>query len=75
MEGDEIFKVTALLYFKDALVKQEFESCKELVDIAKQYGAEQSEIDEVVTGFLRGDKTAGKQANRIKNLQLLKEEQ
>lgn len=75
MKGDEIFKVTALVYFKDALVKQEYESCKELITLAKKFGAEQNEIDEVIAGFLRGDQAGGRnEANRIKNLHVLKEE-
>jgi hypothetical protein len=75
-KGDELLKVTALVYFKDALVKQEFEACDELVALAKNFGASTSEVEEVVTDFLSGRKSNGRrETNRIKNLQLLKEEQ
>jgi hypothetical protein len=74
-KGDELLKVTALVYLKDALVKQEFETCEELIAIAKNFGAEQSEVTDVITSYLRGDKTNERETNRIKNLQLLKEEQ
>jgi hypothetical protein len=75
-KGDELLKVTALVYFKDALVKQEFEACEELIALAKNFGASTSEVTDVIISFIRGDKTSGgRETNRIKNLQLLKEEQ
>ena len=46
--SNEIFKVTALLYLKEALLAQEYESCKELVEIAKKFGVQQGEIDEAI---------------------------
>ncbi len=82
--SDEIFKLTALVYFQEALLKQEYESCQELVGFAKGFGAAQSEIDEVIISYLRGDKAgslpvsqAGQNgANQTKNrLRSLKEEQ
>ena len=73
---DGVLKFSALLYLTDALVKQEYESCAELIAVAKQLGAEQSEINDVLALHIRGDKPArpngAKQtANR---LQVLKEE-
>ncbi len=77
LNGGGIFKVTALLYLQEALVKQEYESCKELVGIAKELGARQGEIDETIAAYLRGDKPGGRnEAKRPRNrvAPLLKEE-
>jgi len=48
---DELLKVTALLYFKEALVKQEFEDCPSLIATAKRYGATQPEIWNVIAEY------------------------
>lgn len=67
MEANEIFKVTALVYLNEALLAQEYESCGELVKSAKEFGAVQSEIDEVITMSLRGKKPVGTTGqNRVK---------
>ncbi len=67
METNGLLKVTALLYFKDALVKQEYENCQELINSAKRFGAEQVEINELIAQFLKGEKAGSrKEANRIK---------
>ena len=76
MEGnaileDEVLKATALLYFKDALVEQEYETCAELATVAKEHGAGQSEINEVIAMYLRGGKAQGagaKPVNRVRAL-------
>ena len=70
MEGnaileDEVLKATALLYFKDALVKQEYETCAELAAVAREHGAAQSEINEVIAMYLRGSK---RPINRLRAL-------
>ena len=68
MKNNELLKVTSLLYFKDALLKQEYESCQELLDSAKNFGAEQSEIDEAIASYSRSGKPGGQNgANRIKS--------
>jgi hypothetical protein len=46
---------TVLLSFQEALAKQEYESCKKLIDDAKQSGINQNEIDAVIAAYLRGD--------------------
>ena len=67
MKKDELLKATALLYLKDALVKQEYESCAELLGSARNFGAEQGEIDEVIALSLRkSSKEGGKRAVFIK---------
>ena len=75
MKNNELLKVTSLLYFKDALLKQEYEACQELLESARNFGAEQSEIEEVIVSYFRGGKTGGRsEANRIKaQLQTSKE--
>ena len=62
--SDEIFKVTALLYFKEALAAQKYEDCEELVGIARKLGARQGEIDEMIAAHLRGDKPGGRNEAR-----------
>ena len=71
MEGnaileDEVLKVSALLYFKEALVRQEYETCAELAAAAKEHGAEQSEINGVIAAYLQ---------RPVNRLRALKEEQ
>ena len=76
LEKSEVLKVTALVYFQEALQNQEYEACPKLIGLAQQYGADKSEIDEIITGYLKGQKAGGyKGANRIKTrLYSLKEE-
>ncbi len=57
--ADGLLKTTSLLYLKEALNKGEFEDCKVLVTTAKTYGAAQSDIDEVIAAYLRGDQSSG----------------
>lgn len=37
-------KLTALLYLKEALLKQQYEVCKDIISTAKEYGAQDAEI-------------------------------
>ncbi len=37
-------KLTALLYLKEALVKEQYEICRDIVSTAKEYGATEAEI-------------------------------
>ena len=64
---NEILKVTALLYLKEALFREEYEGCQELVDSARKFGAQQGEINEVIAVYLR-DKAGGQsEANQKKS--------
>ena len=45
--ADALLRVTALQYLRDALLKEEYESCKELADRARQFGAPEDEIAQV----------------------------
>lgn len=41
-------KLTALLYLKEALIKQQYELCSELIGIAKEFGAMEWEIHDLL---------------------------
>ena len=41
-------KLTALLYLKEALVKQKYEICGEVIAIAKEYGAADFEVRDLL---------------------------
>lgn len=62
---DKALKTTSLLYFKEALIKEQYEDCAELIHTAKRLGAEQDEISEVIAEYLRTLK--GGQQNKIIN--------
>ena len=51
---DEVLKTTSLLYFKEALFNEEYEDCKELVWIAKRFGARKDDIRKVIADSNRG---------------------
>ena len=38
-------KITALWYLKDALVREQYEKCADIVAVAKEFGATDFEID------------------------------
>jgi hypothetical protein len=73
---EPVLKTSALLYFKEALGRQEYESCAELAAAARELGAQQGEIDEAIAAHLRGDQAGapdeGKQP--VNRLRALKEE-
>ena len=52
---DEVLKTTALLYFKEALLNEQYEDCARLVRIAKGFGAQQGEISAVIAEHNRGE--------------------
>jgi hypothetical protein len=41
-------KLTALLYLKEALLKERYEICESMVSIAKEFGAAQFEIADLL---------------------------
>lgn len=59
MQSNEVLKETALLYLGDALIKQNFEECGQLVELSKQFGTLEGEINEVITDYLEGRKPGG----------------
>ena len=58
---DQILKATALLYLKEALVKEEYEDCSNLIQNAKDFGAEAKEINELILQHIRGIKAKQKE--------------
>jgi len=64
---DEVLKVTSLLYFKDALFNEKYEDCRELVRIAKRFGARKTDIRRVIAESNRGARVGrGNGANKGK---------
>ncbi len=45
---DKTLKATSLLYLKEALFKEQYEKCAELIQTAKGFGAEKSEISKII---------------------------
>ena len=41
-------KLTALLYLKEALLNQQYENCREFIQIAKEFGAQDFEIQNLL---------------------------
>ena len=41
-------KLTALLYLKEALFREQYEKCPEIVAVAKEFGAEDFEIGDLL---------------------------
>jgi len=41
-------KLTALLYLKEALLKQRYELCPEIIAVAKEYGAVDFEVSDLL---------------------------
>lgn len=46
-------KLTALLYFREALIKEQYEQLAELAQIAREFGAEELEIQELLEDVRR----------------------
>ena len=63
---DQILKVTALLYLKEALVAQEYETCQELIDTAKNLGVDQSDISALIADYLNADNPGRQKGNRLR---------
>ena len=60
LSHDHILKATALLYLKEALVKEEYEDCQELIQNAKDFGAEVKEISGLLAEHIRGVQAGSK---------------
>jgi len=41
-------KLTALLYLKEALLKEQYENCKGIIAIAKKFGAADFEVEDLL---------------------------
>jgi hypothetical protein len=65
LTSNEVLKLSALVYLQDALVKQKYEQCAELVDIAVKFGADKGEIKQVIADYLQGKNGAKPAKNRL----------
>jgi hypothetical protein len=64
---DQILKLTALLYLKEALVAQEYESCQELIDTAKNLGVDPGDISAVIADYLNANNPGRQKGNRVRS--------
>ncbi len=64
--GVELLRLTALLYFKEALMAQEYETCRELIDTAKGLGVNPGEISTVIADYLKTDGPGRQKGNRLR---------
>ena len=48
---DHPVKVTSLCYLKEALIQEKYEDCRSIVDIAREFGAESSEIKKIINSI------------------------
>ncbi len=69
-----VFRLTALSYLNEALFNQEFEKCKELIEIARKLGVPKSTIDELIASYLKGGTEDPYEADINNRLHILKEE-
>ncbi len=65
--GNQILKVTALLYLKEALVNQKYESCQELIDTARNLGVGPGDISAVIADYLNADNPVRRKPNRLRS--------
>ena len=63
---DQLLKVTASLYLKEALVAQEYEQCRELIDTAKELGVEQGDISAVIADYLKDNNPGRQRSGRFR---------
>ena len=65
--SDQILKLTALLYLKEALIAQEYESCQELIDTAKDLGVSPGDVSAVIADYLNADNPGRQKTNRVRS--------
>ena len=63
---DQLLKVTVLLYLQEALIAQEYETCQELIDTAKNLGIDSSDISAVITDYLNANNPGREKTNRLR---------
>jgi len=62
---DQLLKLTALVYLKEALVTQKYETCQELIDTAKDLGIDSGEISAVIEDYLKTNNPGKTKTNRV----------
>ena len=65
--SDQILKVTALLYLKEALVAQKYETCQDLIDTAKNLGVHSGDISAVIADYLNADNPGRQKTSRLRS--------
>ncbi|MBI3313554.1 MAG: hypothetical protein HYZ83_04920 [Candidatus Omnitrophica bacterium] len=50
-------KTTSLLYIGEALRQERFEQCPEMIQIAREFGASEKEIESLVGSYVRHDRS------------------
>ena len=65
---DQLLKLTALVYLKEALVTQKYEACRELIDTAKGLGVDPGDIKAVITDYLNTDGRVTQKTNRLRSI-------
>jgi len=63
---DQLLKLTALVYLKEALIAQQYETCQELIDTAKGLRIDQGDIDAVITDYLNTGNPGRLKTNRLR---------
>ena len=66
ISADPILRLTALLYLKEALINQKYEVCPELIDTAKNLGADQGDISAVIAEYLNAGNPGRQKGNRLR---------
>ena len=64
--SEDARKAISLLYFEEALYKEQYEECPALVEAAKGFGAEASEINKIIAKHLKGNKYGLPKRNEAK---------
>jgi len=64
---DQTLGLTALLYLKEALAAQAFETCRELIDTAKNLGVTSGDISAVIADYLNANNPGRQKANRVRS--------
>ena len=54
VDSSGVLRETALEYLREALIREEYEDCPELIGSAREYGAGSEEIREVLKEHVRG---------------------
>ena len=64
--SDQLLKLTALVYLKEALIAQEYETCQELIDTAKKLGIGPGDISAVIADHLNAGDPGRQKASRLR---------
>ena len=65
--ANQLLKLTTLVYLKEALVNQKYETCQELIDTAKNLGVTSGDISAVIADYLNADNPGRQKTNRLRS--------